>query len=263
MPVRTTVGLLHPGEMGAAIGAQLVLAGHLVLWCPEGRAADTKARAEQAGLEAVASIKSLTTASDVILSVVPPAAAAEVASSIGAFSGLYVDANAISPATTREVAEIAYAAGARYVDAGIIGGPPRREGDVRVYLSGPEAPTVGDLFVRSVVDARVASDRIGDASAIKMAYAGWTKGSAALLLTMREFAARVGVDDALLTEWADSQPDLEAKLRRAERSRREKGWRWVGEMHEIADSLGAVGLPDGFHRAAAETLDGVGRPLGD
>jgi 3-hydroxyisobutyrate dehydrogenase-like beta-hydroxyacid dehydrogenase len=254
--VRSTIGLIHPGEMGAAVGAQLVLAGHRVLWCSEGRSAATGRRAQRAGLEDAGRVSALTAASDVVLSVVPPSAAAEVATSIGAFSGVFVDANAISPATTREVGEVVVAAGGSYVDAGIVGGPPRKEGDVRIYLSGREAPLVADLFGQTVVDARVESDRIGDASAIKMAYAGWTKGSQALLLAMREFAAREGVEQALLAEWAQSQPDLEAMWSRADRARREKGWRWVGEMHEIAESLGAVELPDGFHRAAAEIFDG-------
>ncbi len=261
MEVRCTIGLMHPGEMGAAIGAQLVLAGHRVLWCSEGRTGATSERAQEAGLQDVRELTALTAASDVVLSVVPPSAAAEVARSIGAFSGVFVDANAISPATTRDIGEIVVAAGGSYVDAGIIGGPPRKEGDVRIYLSGHEALQVADLFAHTVVDAQVQGDRVGDASAIKMAYAGWTKGSQALLLAMREFAAREGVEDALLAEWAQSQPDLEAMWRRADRARREKGWRWVGEMHEIAESLGAVDLPDGFHRAAAEIFDGVSRPI--
>jgi 3-hydroxyisobutyrate dehydrogenase-like beta-hydroxyacid dehydrogenase len=248
--------------MGAAIGAQLVLAGHRVLWCPDGRAAATIERAQRASLEAVGSVTELAAASDVVLSVVPPAAAVEVASSIGPFSGVFVDANAISPARTREVGEIVSAAGSRYVDAGIIGSPPQRDGDVRLYLSGSEARPLAGLFASTVIDARVVSERIGDASALKVAYAGWTKGSAALLLAMREFAVREGVEAALLSEWAQSQPDLDAGWRRAEKSRREKGWRWVGEMYEIADALGAVDLPEGFHRASAETYDGVARPLG-
>jgi 3-hydroxyisobutyrate dehydrogenase-like beta-hydroxyacid dehydrogenase len=262
MEVRPTIGLLHPGEMGAAIGAQLVLAGHRVLWCSEGRAAATTERAEHAGLEDAGTVTELAAESDVVLSVVPPAAAAEVASSLGAFAGVFVDANAISPARSREVGEIIEAAGGRYVDAGVVGSPPDRDGDARLYLSGLEARPVAGLFASTVIDARVVSERIGDASAVKVAYAGWTKGSAALLLAMREFAVREGVEAVLISEWAQSQPDLEAKWQRAERSRQDKGWRWVGEMHEIADALGAVDLPEGFHRASAETYAGVARPLG-
>jgi len=85
-----------------------------------------------------------------------------------------------------------------------------------------------------------------------MAYAAWTKGTAALLLAIRALARVEGVEDALLAEWERSQPDLPGGSEAAARSAVAKGWRWVGEMEEIADTFAAAGLPDGFHRAAAE-----------
>ena len=85
-----------------------------------------------------------------------------------------------------------------------------------------------------------------------MAYAGWTKGSAALLLAVREYAERTGVDDVVLAEWAQSQPGLAERWQQAEHARERKGWRWIGEMEEIARAMDAAELPDGFHRAAAE-----------
>jgi hypothetical protein len=93
---------------------------------------------------------------------------------------------------------------------------------------------------------------VANASAVKMAYAAWTKGTAAMLLTIRELARREGVEEALLEEWDLSQPALRDRYERALRSADAKGWRWVGEMEEIAASLEADGLPGGFHRAAAE-----------
>jgi hypothetical protein len=96
------------------------------------------------------------------------------------------------------------------------------------------------------------SARVGDASAVKMAYAAWTKGTAALLLAVRETARAEGVEDALVAEWARSLPDLADAHARAVRSATAKGWRWVAEMDEIAATFAAAGQPDGFHRAAAE-----------
>jgi 3-hydroxyisobutyrate dehydrogenase-like beta-hydroxyacid dehydrogenase len=221
----TTIGLLHPGEMGAAIGAQLQEAGHRVLWSSERRGPQSARRAAEAGLEDVGSAQTLAAQSEFVLSVAPPAAACQVAESIGAYGGIYVDANAIAPATTRAVGQTVTAAGGRYVDGGIIGAPPRRPDQMRLYLSGPEAAAVAELFAGTAVDARTVGDRIGDASAIKVAYAGWTKGSKALLLAMREFAAREGVEETLLAEWDLSQPDLGAAWDSAARSRDEKGWR--------------------------------------
>jgi 3-hydroxyisobutyrate dehydrogenase-like beta-hydroxyacid dehydrogenase len=242
-----TVGLLHPGEMGAAVGA--VLAGHgaRVVWASEGRSTDTRERAEAAGLEDVGSATKLAK-SDVILSICPPHAVIEVARAVGQFHGVYVDANAVAPATARKVAEIVRAAGGEFVDGGIVGSPPREAGTTRLYLSGPRAETVRELFAGSVLDARVVSG----ASAVKMAYAAWTKGTTAMLLAIRDLARKEGVEEALIEEWDLSLPELLDRYRRAARSAEAKGWRWVGEMEEIAATFEAAGLPGGFHRAAAE-----------
>ena len=242
-----TVGLLHPGEMGAAVGAALREQGHRVAWASEGRSAETLARAEAAGLGDVGSPAAVGR-SDVVLSICPPHAALEVARSVGPFEGVFVDANAISPATARAVAEVVRGAGGRYVDGGIVGSPPREAGTTRLYLSGDGAEEVRELFAGSVLDARA----VPNASALKMAYAAWTKGTAALLLAIRELARAEGVEDELLAEWDLSQPELRERHARAERSAEAKGWRWVGEMEEIAASFEADGLPGGFHQAAAE-----------
>ena len=188
MGVRS-VGLLHPGEMGAAVGAVLRSQGHRVVWASEGRSDETRARARAAGLEDV-------------------------------------------------------------------GSPPRESGTTRFYLSGPNAAAVAELFAGSVLDARVVSDEIGDASAVKIAYAGWTKGTAAMLLAIRELARAEGVEEPLLAEWDLSLPELRERHERATRSANAKGWRWVGEMEEIAATFEADGLPGGFHRAAAEVFRG-------
>jgi 3-hydroxyisobutyrate dehydrogenase-like beta-hydroxyacid dehydrogenase len=268
-----TIGLLHPGEMGAAVGQCLAAAGHRVLWVPEGRSPASAARAAAAGLTAASGgLAGLVRQADVIVSVCPPHAALEVAREVAGFGlarraagfgGVYVDANAVSPATAREIARIVEAAGADYVDGGIIGTPPVAPGFIRLYLSGARAGEVQRLFVGGEVDARVlggdafGGDALGRdtsvaASAVKMAYASWTKGSAALLLAARGLARAEGVEEALLTEWGISQPGLADRSGRAAGSAAAKGWRWVAEMEEIAAAMAAAGLPDGFHLAAAE-----------
>jgi 3-hydroxyisobutyrate dehydrogenase-like beta-hydroxyacid dehydrogenase len=236
------VGLLHPGAMGAALGDALQTGSHEVLWASEGRSPATRARA--AGLRDVGTIDALVDESELLLSVCPPHAALDVAAVTGGFGGLYVDANAISPATAQEAA----AFHARFVDGGIVGSPPRRPGTTTLYLSGDEAPAVAALFEGSVVATRI----VADASALKMTYAAWSKGTAALLLAIRDVARANGVWDDLQAEWRESAPELPARLEAAERSAAEKGWRWIGEMEEIADTFAAAGAPDGFHRAAAE-----------
>ncbi len=225
---------MHPGEMGAAVAASLP---GRVWWVPEGRSKATVERAEHAGMEPIDD----PLAADIIVSICPPDKALDVARGVAEFAGVYVDANAISPMTSRAVA--AALPQATFVDGGIIGPPPRTAGTTRLYLSGEEAKTVAALFADTIVDARI----VADASAMKMAYASWTKGSQALLLAARATARELGVEDELLAEWQELGLDVD----RAERARRTKGWRWVGEMEEIADTFAAAGQPDGFHRAAA------------
>ena len=246
------IGLLHPGEMGAAVGRCLTESGHTVLWASEGRSPATEARATAAGLTDARTIAAVAGQAGIILSVCPPHAAADTAWAVHGFRGLYVDANAISPGTAREVAQMITDTGGRYVDGGIIGLPPAAPGSTRLYLSGPDAPTIQALFAGTDLEARIAGKALTSASAVKMAYGAWTKGTAALILAVRELAREEGVEDTLLAEWALSQPKLEERSQGSARSAEAKGWRWVAEMEEIAATMAAAGLPDGFHLAAAE-----------
>jgi len=248
---KNLIGVLHPGEMGSAVGACLTRRGLTVLWASAGRSPATADRAAAAGLRDVGTASEMSSQADVILSVCPPHAALEVARSVAGFRGIYVDANAVSPATTRKVAEIVTAGGASYVDGGIIGAPPRSPGDSRLYLSGLWAEEISHLFTGTPLDAQVIGDQIGRASAVKMAYAAWTKGTAALILAIRALARAEAVEQTLLAEWELSQPTLTARSHSAARSATEKGWRWVAEMEEIAATMAAAGLPPGFHQAAA------------
>jgi 3-hydroxyisobutyrate dehydrogenase-like beta-hydroxyacid dehydrogenase len=168
------------------------------------------------------------------------------------FTGLYLDANAIAPATADAVAELITSSGGSYVDGGVIGPPPVTLGTTRLYLSGADADAIEGLFTGTRLEPRIAVGPAAAASAIKMAYAAWTKGTAAMLLAARALAQAEGVEEALLAEWALSQPQLAAQSVRAADSAARKGWRWIAEMEEIAHSMAEAGLPDGFHQAAAE-----------
>ena len=250
----TTIGVLHPGEMGSSVAAAARAAGSRVVWASTGRGEATRKRAEADGLEDVGTLVRLARESEIILSVCPPANARDVAREVAATSyrGTFVDANAIAPATTRAVGDIVAAAGARFVDGGIIGPPPRKAGQARLYLSGPGAADVAAPFKGSALEAIVLAGPVGAVSAIKMAYGGWNKGSQALLLAIRALAAHEGVDEALVAEWARSQPDVTARSERAVSANIKKAWRFVGEMEENAAAFEAAGLPTGFHEAAGE-----------
>jgi hypothetical protein len=221
--------------MGATLAVALRSVGHEVRWASTGRSAATRARA--AGLHDCVTVAAAIDGCDVVFAIVPPHAAVELASSLPPFEGIYVDANAIAPSTARAVG----ATKSRFVDGGIVGGPP----DPRLYLSGDEAAAVAALFAGSAVETEI----VADASALKAAYASWTKAGGALLLAIHEYAVRAGVWDALAAQWP---PELHERLAGAQRSAEKKGWRWIGEMEEASRAYAEQGLPPGFHEAAAE-----------
>jgi len=251
------IALLHPGNMGSTIGACAAAGGARVLWVAAQRSAATRARAERRGLIETASLAEALGQSEIVLSVCPPEFAVETAQSVAAlkFRGIYVDANAVSRATAEEIGRIVTTASADFVDGGIIGAPVERAGTTRLYLSGPRATEIAELFTGSMLDARAIGAVPGAASALKVAYAAWTKCTDILVLAIRAFAAREGIDQALLQEWAISQPALEKKCERAAAVAAPKAWRFVGEMREIAEAFEAAGLPGGFHLAAAEICE--------
>src|SRR4051794_10553389 len=151
----TTVGVLHPGEMGAALGARLRERGHDVVWAGEGRSAATRARAKAAGLRDAGALDALLDRCAVVVSVCPPHAALDVARAVAGYRGVFVDANAVSPATAVEIGRVVEGGGARFVDGGIVGPPPERAGTTRAYLSGAAAPDVAALFDGTLVEAPV------------------------------------------------------------------------------------------------------------
>lgn len=249
------IGLLHPGAMGASVGAALVGRRHYVLWASEGRSAATRERAEGAGLEDAGSIDRLTESCGTLVSVCPPDAALALAGQVAGtgFAGVYVDGNAVSPARGRAIGEAVLAGGAgAFVDGGIIGPPAWKPGITRLYLSGGEAEEVAALFEGSPLEAIAIGPEAGAASALKMAYAAYTKGTSALLAGILALAEREGVAEALRDEWAISQAELASSGEGRALGSAAKAWRFAGEMEEIADTFAGAGLPDGFHRAAAE-----------
>ena len=247
MTVNPTIGVLHPGKMGVSIAA--AASAHRV-WASEGRSADTMRRAEAAGLEDVGTVESMAGMADLIVSICPPEFAETVASSVSAtgYAGIYVDANAISPATSRKIARRF----AHYVDGGIIGGPVTETSDTWLYLSGTHAETAAHIWDGSLLHTEVIGTDPGRASALKMAYAAWTKGSAALLLAARALARAEGVEGELIEQWQYSLPDLVGRSEQTARRVAPKAWRYRGEMEEIASTFATAGLPCGFHEAAAE-----------
>jgi 3-hydroxyisobutyrate dehydrogenase-like beta-hydroxyacid dehydrogenase len=239
--------------MGASVGA--AARGRTeVLWASRGRSDATRRRAEESGLIDALDLGSILERCDVVISVCPPHAALELATLVGdaRFDGIYVDANAVAPATTATIARVIEGGGGRFVDGGIIGPPAHRAGTTRLFLAGDQAPSVAAMFDASPLLAICLASGPPAASALKMAYAAYTKGTTALLVAIRALARRHGVEGALLEEWRTSQPDLVRRSEAGALRSAPKAWRFVAEMDEIAASFALAGLPAGFHHAAAE-----------
>jgi len=236
------VAVIAPGMMGAAVGKRLVDHGLKVLTSLKGRSAETVKRAQTAGM-VDASDKELA-GSDFMLSILPPGDAVGLAQRlVPALSAsnakpIYVDCNAISPPTLEKVAAAIAPTGAPFVDAGIIGSPPQ-PGDAgpRFYASGPHAARFATLK-QFGLDIRVLEGPLTAASALKMSYAGITKGTQALGAAMMLAATRGGSADALFAELSGSQPQVLAWLKKQIAIMPPKAYRWVAEMHEIADFVG-------------------------
>src|SRR2546421_3747185 len=248
-----TVALLHPGEMGAAIGACLGGRGLRIVWASTGRSAATRSRASAAGMEDLGTLERALGVADIVLSVCPPHGALALAREVAGhgFRGIYIDANAVSPATVRDIGRVVEGAEATFVDGGIIGPPPGPGLSSRIYLSGGPARDVAGMFAGSNLQAIPLEGAAGAASALKACYAAWTKGATALLAAIRALAVHEGIEAALLEEWKRSQPEL-PKRSEVVTAQARKAWRWIGEMEEIAASFESAGLPAGFHLAAAD-----------
>jgi 3-hydroxyisobutyrate dehydrogenase-like beta-hydroxyacid dehydrogenase len=191
---------------------------------------------------------------EVIISICPPAAAEEVARSASeaGFRGLYIDANAISPQRAIKIGQMLEANGIDFVDGGVIGGPAWKPKETWLYLSGERADEIALCFSMGPLETKIIGSEIGKASALKMCYAAYTKGTSALLSAILATAESLGVRDELYQQWdLDEQGSAEQVNRRVARVTA-KAWRFEGEMKEIASTFGEVGLPEGFHLAAAE-----------
>ena len=238
-----TVAVIAMGEMGAGVAARLVQRGARVLTNLDGRSPASAARAAEAGVEAVGDDLLLVAGADIVLSIVPPARAGDLARRLlPAMRAVnprpvYVDCNAIAPQTLHGIAATFDAEDLPFVDAGIVGGPPTVSGyNPRIYASGPGTDRLLALNDYGL-DVRPLSAALGDASALKMAYAGTTKGTSAVMVSIMLGAARAGVAEALIAEMADSQPGrLEGAVRQMPMVLR-KAYRWDGEMEEIAKFL--------------------------
>lgn len=257
------IGFLHPGQMGAALARIVKDNGHEAWWLADQRSPATAERAAAAGLKDAGSLAYLCQQCAIIVAICPPHGALEVAQGVAAcgFSGLYLEANAISPATARQIAETIAGGGGTYVDAAVIGPPPGEGQASRLYLAGDKGAALAHCFAAPCLAVEWLGPHTERASALKMCHSALHKGRFALLLAALAAADHFGVEQEL--ERCLSGPgaqrggwhDPAETLRRSA-----KGWRFAGEMQEVAATMALAGLPAGLHQAAAEIFARLPRP---
>ncbi len=255
------VAVIAPGMMGSGVGGRLAQHGIEVRTALDGRSEASVKRAQAAGM--VGASDAQIAACDFILSIVPPGEALGLAEKLApalraaAKKPIYVDCNAVNPATVLRIARTIEETGTTFVDGGIIGGPPSPGSTgTKLYLSGPAAVRVVELE-KYGLEPRVQAGPIGAASAMKMSYAGITKGFTALGAAMMLAAARAGTADALRAELSASQPALHGWLTRAMPRMYSKAYRWVAEMEEISGFVGEDPAAAAFFQAAARLYERI------
>jgi L-threonate 2-dehydrogenase len=255
------VAVIAPGMMGSGVGARLAQNGIEVRTALGGRSDASVKRARAAGMTGATDEQ--IAACDFILSIVPPGEAQGLADRLApalraaAKKPIYVDCNAVSPPTVLRIARTIEETGATFVDGGIIGGPPTPGSKgTKLYVSGPAASRVADLE-KYGLEVKLQAGPIGAASAMKMSYAGITKGFTALGAAMMLAAARAGTTDALRAELSASQPALYGWLTRAMPKMYSKAYRWVAEMEEISGFVGEDPAAAQFYQAAARFYERI------
>ena len=255
------VAVIAPGMMGSGVGGRLAQNGIEARTALGGRSEASVGRAGAAGMVGVSDAQ--IAASDFILSIVPPGEALGLAERlapalrVAANQPIYVDCNAVNPATVLRIARTIEETGATFVDGGIIGGPPTPGSKgTKLYVSGPAAARVAALAAYGL-EVRVQPGPIGAASAMKMSYAGITKGFTALGAAMMLAAARAGTTEALRAELSTSQPALHGWLTRQMPRMYSKAYRWVAEMEEISGFVGDDPAAAQFFQAAARLYERI------
>jgi L-threonate 2-dehydrogenase len=259
--MKPVVALIAPGNMGAAVGKRLTENGLQVITSLEGRSEESVARARAAGMTDASHDQ--IAAADLILSIVPPGDALSLAERLapalarGNRKPAYVECNAVNPKTVAGIEAAIAPTACPFVDAGIVGGPPKPGGpSPRFYASGAEAPRFAVLNDYGL-DVRVLDGGVGAASAMKMSYAGITKGFTALGTVMMLAASRAGTAEVLHRELAASQPQLLAWLTRQVPNMYSKAYRWVAEMEEIAGFVDEDEAGNQIFSGAADLYDRI------
>ncbi|MGE0559097.1 MAG: DUF1932 domain-containing protein [Burkholderiales bacterium] len=258
------IGLMTPGDMGQGVAMQIQARGFEVCTALDGRSERSRTLAREAGIADVGSIARLVTECDMVLSIMNPGAALEfgrqaaVAMRAGGCRTLVVDCNAIAPGTAAEIAAMVEQAGGRFLDACIVGPPPRGAAKINLYVSGPAASELDQIGGPQLTVIKV-SDRIGDASALKMCSGALNKGTQLLWLEVLLAARRLGVHELLEREVLDGpRAGIHQWVMAQLPVMPPKAYRWVPEMREVSKTMADSGITPQVFAGIADICDFVG-----
>lgn len=262
MELNNSIGITSTGDMGQGVAMCIKALGFNVCMASDGRSERTRTLGEKAGLTDCHSLENLVKTCDMVLSVLDPGAAVTNARAIAAACKstgrkiVFVECNAVAPQTMTEITGIMQAVGCTVIDAGIIGPPPRNGAKQRFYVSGPDAQLMNRINSPQI-SVRIAGEKIGDASAVKMCYAALTKGSIALGTELLVAARKLGVDKTLEAEFKSSQAELYESVLSRSAGMPFKAYRWVPEMHEIAKTFEGAGMTPRILQGAADLYEQI------
>ncbi len=245
------IALIGYGEVGRILAEDLRARGEAVtvfdlkLGGESGKALREHAAAHGVALAAshadavrgAALIVSAVTASQAV----PVAQACTEAVEKGAF---FLDFNSASPGAKCRAAELVDAAGGRYVEGAVMTSVPPYRIKVPLLLGGPHAAALQPVLDGLGFAARVASEKLGVASATKMCRSVMIKGLEAMVIESFTAARHYGVEDAVIASLKETFPGIEWEKQAAYFFQRviEHGRRRSEEVREVAQTVREAGL---------------------
>lgn len=164
-----------------------------------GRSKQSINRMKEANIEILDDFNQVAIESDLLISANSPSQALEVASEYGSKTkGIFLDLNNISPETSEEINKTVD----NFVDGAIIG---KVESSPMIYLSGEKADQL--VFLNSYLPVKIISDKIGDASRLKLLRSIYTKTVSTTLIETMEIAKEFNLEKEVLETIAYSEGD--------------------------------------------------------
>jgi len=255
------VGLVGYGEVGRIMAEDLrkqdVKVSAYDIKLGGDQAGPLRDHAGTFGVQLASSHADLAAKADLIVSAVTASQAVPVASACAPAvrkGAWFLDFNSASPGAKRRAADLIDGAGGRYVEGAVMTSVPPYRIKVPLLLGGGSARDLAPLLMELGFDAKVASDQLGVASAVKMCRSIMIKGLEAMVIESFTTARAYGVEDAVLASLAETFPGINWEKQGAYFFQRviEHGRRRSEEVREVAETVREIGLTPWSAQGTAE-----------